>query len=452
MKKLFTLMLASIACTIMNAKTFETTLWEDTYTDGVELNSETVTTFTAGNTLRIYVTVPEGGANFKIVYKGESNSWTETDIPSLNTQWPWVNGGETHKDITLTAEDITALSGMNIYIYKNNDYPTSTINKVILYGEVSTSGETELLSENKTFTGSWEWADFSAQSDAKIGDVIRLTYTADDSSDWPYVQFQIKDSSNENLATFADSKEKSSVNTYDYEITNATDLVKIQTGGFKITGTLFTLTSAKLLTYSDSYDAVPITIGADGMATYSNGSKNIQISACDGIDAYYASAVATGSVTMTKLTECIPASQGVVVVGEAGTYDVPVGGDGWIDISESNYLKATGDNEVNLAASTEGEYRYIFAKNGSDIGFYYLSSDYTLEAHRAYLVNDADIRLSGENARLVLQFSDEVEDTTAIQSVTTAPEHISGIYNLSGQQITKPTKGLNIINGKKGRR
>ena len=47
-----------------SAGSVETVLWNGTYVDGVELNAETVATFEAGNILRVYVTVPEGGANF----------------------------------------------------------------------------------------------------------------------------------------------------------------------------------------------------------------------------------------------------------------------------------------------------------------------------------------------------------------------------------------------------
>ena len=101
MKK-FTLMLMALLAFAgsMNAKTFETTLWEDTYTEAIELNAETVATFKAGNVLRIYVTVPKDGANFKIVYKGAPN-WTETTIPSIANQWPWVNGGNTYYDLQM---------------------------------------------------------------------------------------------------------------------------------------------------------------------------------------------------------------------------------------------------------------------------------------------------------------------------------------------------------------
>jgi hypothetical protein len=125
---------------MLNAKTVETTLWEGEYTDGVEINSATIATFKAGDILRVYVTVPEGGANFKIVYKGAPD-WSETTIPSINNQWPWVNGGETYKEFALTAEDLTAFAGKNIYVYKGDN---SEITKVSLITEEKDMSETTL--------------------------------------------------------------------------------------------------------------------------------------------------------------------------------------------------------------------------------------------------------------------------------------------------------------------
>ena len=65
MKKLLTI-LTMLMAVVTQGYAAETTLWEDTYSDGVELNSTTVATFKAGDVLRVYATVPESGANFKI--------------------------------------------------------------------------------------------------------------------------------------------------------------------------------------------------------------------------------------------------------------------------------------------------------------------------------------------------------------------------------------------------
>lgn len=175
MRKLLSIMMMALMALAMNAKTVETTLWEDTYSDGVEIKSETVATFKAGNVLRVYVTVPEGGANFKIVYKGEGNSWAETKIPSINNDWPWVNSGEaTYYDVTFTESDITALSGMGIYIYKGDN---STVTKVTLLTEEADEqqGDETTLWEDTYSDGveisSTTIATFSA------GDVLRVYVT-----------------------------------------------------------------------------------------------------------------------------------------------------------------------------------------------------------------------------------------------------------------------------------
>lgn len=141
MKKIYSFFMAlCLSALMLNAKTVETTLWEGEYTDGVEINSAAIATFKAGDILRVYVTVPESGANFKIVYKGAPD-WSETTIPSIKDQWQWVNSGETYKDFALTAEDLTAFAGKNIYVYKG-EY--STINKVSLISEEKDTKETTL--------------------------------------------------------------------------------------------------------------------------------------------------------------------------------------------------------------------------------------------------------------------------------------------------------------------
>ena len=141
MKKIYSLCMAlCLSVLMLNAKTVETTLWEGVYAGEIELNAATIASFKAGDILRVYVTVPESGANFKIVYKG-APYWTETTIPSMENQWPWVNGGETYKDITLTEADLTTMTGKNIYIYKGEN---STINKVSLISEEKDTKETTL--------------------------------------------------------------------------------------------------------------------------------------------------------------------------------------------------------------------------------------------------------------------------------------------------------------------
>lgn len=172
MKKFYSLFMAlCLSALMLNAKTVETTLWEGEYTDGVEINSAAIATFKAGDILRVYVTVPENGANFKIVYKGAPD-WSETTIPSINDQWPWVNGGETYKEFALTAEDLTAFAGKNIYVYKG-EY--STISKVSLISEEKDTKETTLWEGE--YTGEIE-LNAATVATFKAGDILRVYVAA----------------------------------------------------------------------------------------------------------------------------------------------------------------------------------------------------------------------------------------------------------------------------------
>lgn len=172
MKKIHSLCMAlCLSVLMLNAKTVETTLWEGVYAGEIELNAATIASFKAGDILRVYVTVPGSGANFKIVYKGAPD-WTETTIPSMENQWPWVNGGETYKDITLTEADLTTMTGKNIYIYKGEN---STINKVSLISEEKDTKETTLWEGE--YTGEIE-LNAATVATFKADDILRVYVAA----------------------------------------------------------------------------------------------------------------------------------------------------------------------------------------------------------------------------------------------------------------------------------
>jgi len=143
MKKFFMFLVAALSFAGVNAA--ESVIWEGSYEDGIEISSERIATFKGGDVIRVYVTVPEDGANFKICYKGAPD-WNETTIPSMDSQWPWVNGGETYLDVTLTDDDLTAISGKNIYIYKGE-------NSIITIVSLFTSDEEPVEGEQTVWEG-----------------------------------------------------------------------------------------------------------------------------------------------------------------------------------------------------------------------------------------------------------------------------------------------------------
>jgi hypothetical protein len=48
-----------------------------------------------------------------------------------------------------------------------------------------------------------------------------------------------------------------------------------------------------------------------------------------------------------------------------------------------------------------------------------------------------------------MRFADDDNEATGIVTRMTAPIGDGQIYNLSGQRLREPVKGLNIVNGKK---
>lgn len=441
----------------VSAKTKTTTLWEGTDT-GADIEiamSELVKGATLNLTFN-WIGSESSGAQF-------SCFWYDISDCVKIKNWQWVNKGESYS-FTIEDDKFDAITSDKL-CFKTEVPGTMLFTKITQTEtlEPSSIGD-NLLSENWVVDGmKWESKNFAAQASAKIGDVILFDITVP--SGHKYSEVQVKDSEGnnfENNSSYLGNFENETSETFEYEITNAKDLEKIQSAGFRINASnSATIKSIKLLSYDDSYDAVSITVGSEGIATYSDGDKNVQISACDALKAYYASDVTTGTVTLTELTGCIPANTGVMIYGAAGTYTVPVGDEGWPSIT-TNYLKPTGDYNGMVYRSQysgytgednvdniKNNYRYIFAKNSSDvIGFYKLTTDHTLAAHKAYLETPTDI--TPASARVALVFSDEAEATGISASlgekVEKASEHI---YNLRGMRVTQPQKGLYIKNGKK---
>ena len=189
--------------------------------------------------------------------------------------------------------------------------------------------------------------------------------------------------------------------------------------------------------------AKTVTIGDAGYATYSNG----EMCTVSGANAIYVVDVNnTNSVHMKEMetTTIWPASEGMILKGnkndvvtinavESGTAASTIG---------TNYLVGSGNSTADITAGTG---IYIFnwdGSNASSVGFY-LANSGTLGAHKAYL------DVSGATAREFLAF--DFGEETGINATAMNHENMNdgATYNLSGQRVAQPTKGLYIVNGKK---
>jgi hypothetical protein len=420
----------------VSAKTVSTTttLWEGVYSGDINISLSSIT---AGATINIYFNwLGTDGAQFSCFwYKESDQTW-----PNIYN-WQWVDNGEEYFSFVISQDQLNEITWDKLG-FKSEATDKMTISKIT---ETVYSTEKEIATTN-LFLGSIElgtgWnvgQSVAAQPNAKIGDIIKVTLSDTSSS----TQIQVCNSS---WNMFDNGGFTGSSTTIEYEITSATVLESIQSNGFFVKGVNATITAIDLLTYASSYDAVPATIGSDGIATFSS-AKKVDFSGT-GITAYYASVVSSGSITLTPTVDnkawdyC-----GYILMGAEGSYNIPVTtGDNFYPSATYLHGQVTSGT---VAASTTTKYHYIFAKkkDTGKVGFYKLTADHNLGAHKAYLETDEDITPTG-GAQVALIFDDG--ETTSIDAINTQhPTSNTQCYNLAGQKVSDSYKGIVIKNGKK---
>ncbi len=454
MKQKITLLLLALLAGLgsLNAKTTTTTtiLWEDSYTDNIAIP---VGELKAGATVTVYVNAVKG-ASLHLFYCLNNKDYTQkafNDNGGTISPWPWVSAGSESYQFTIAAADMAILndnteetgSRGNLMIGSGNS-ENLTITKITLTitGSETETGTTTVWNDDTHDLASWNGLELSGETyldvlkNAKKGDVLRITYTSDEAGEinFCYGNWEGISGGHFDVTTIAEPT------TIEFEITTASILERIQNEGIVLNGQNALLRAVDLLTYDDSYDAVAVTIGSDGIATFSS-SKDLDFSGT-GISVYYASAVEEGIVRLISETTTWN-YQGYILVGDEGTYDVPVTKSA--TYPTATYLKGqVGSGTV--AASTEGKYHYIFAKDKSGrIAFYELTADHTLGAKKAYLETETNITPAAGVKGVSLVFTDEV---TGISTVQPAVQN-NAIYTLSGVRVTNPTRGLYIVGGRK---
>ena len=182
-----------------------------------------------------------------------------------------------------------------------------------------------------------------------------------------------------------------------------------------------------------SDDDIPVTISTATWASFSNASA-LDFTGT-GVTAYIAKEKDASNVTLSEITK-VPASTGIVVNAPAGTYAIPVLS-GAADATTGNLLKPW------LTAGTPtAETYYTLAVSGGN-PIFKKSSGGTLAAGKAYLVMPT-------TSAPVLNINIGDGNTTGIDMVKGEGFKVNGeFYNLNGQRVAQPTKGLYIVNGKK---
>lgn len=193
----------------------------------------------------------------------------------------------------------------------------------------------------------------------------------------------------------------------------------------------------------DDYDviiairkAVSATIGATGYTTFASASALDLSDLPDGLTAFKAASVGENSVTFSSVDTAVPTGTGLLLKGNAGTsYSIPVAASA--ETLSGN--KLVGCTEETVLAANENY--YVMVNNGGTAEFQSLKTNgATIPAGKAYL------NAAAAGARLSFVFANE---TTGISTVENANVLNENYYNLNGQRIAAPQKGLFIVNGKK---
>ena len=155
----------------------------------------------------------------------------------------------------------------------------------------------------------------------------------------------------------------------------------------------------------------------------------------DGSTAYIGKVVGSELNLIETGTNVIPASTAVIIKADMTPITL-------IPTTENATLEKGDllgyDNET----SCEPRSVYVLSALNGKMGFY-LYKGTTLGAHKAFLPKNAvQANVNG----LTFLF----DEGTDVEQIITRPQTIkTAIYNINGQRITQPAKGLNIIKGKK---
>lgn len=190
---------------------------------------------------------------------------------------------------------------------------------------------------------------------------------------------------------------------------------------------------------------VPASVGTYGMATLSS-EYDLDFTGITDIHAYTITSAnkSTGELTKTDVTGKVPANTGLYIEGAANaSVNVPTTVNA--NAVNGNMLVAA-TAETNIAQTAGDKTNYILTVNAAsgEVAtpkfFKVNDAGNTVLAGKAYLqIPTADA------ARMSFWFADEATGIDAVKEQT-----IDGqAYNLAGQRVAQPTKGLYIVNGKK---
>jgi len=186
-------------------------------------------------------------------------------------------------------------------------------------------------------------------------------------------------------------------------------------------------------------DIVTFTLGTDVSYKSYIPTKAVNFSTLEDVVAYVATDYADGEVTLTPV-EAVPAGTPVLLKSTKDKSVEIAGTTETVAAPEKNLLKATAA-EGTVFDGTESKYVLSY----HDAAWSFVHFNGTLPAGKVYV--DLTEEAAGARPALVgIRFAGE--ETTGIADVQRSAG-AQTYYDLNGQQVAQPSKGLYIVNGKK---
>lgn len=157
----------------------------------------------------------------------------------------------------------------------------------------------------------------------------------------------------------------------------------------------------------------------------------------EGVEAFDLTAVNGETITSSSV-DAIAANSPVMIKADAATYEFTATGASIAATADGVVANGLLNGTYATTTAAAGAANYVLQKNGDDVNFYLVTgTPATVKPFRAYLTAPTNARA------LSFDFN-----TTGVNHVKVNSENAE-VYNLNGQRVAAPQKGLYIVNGKK---
>lgn len=342
-------------------------------------------------------------------------------------------------DIDITADILAYLQGG--YGYITGKHITITALNITSTNKVLS----ETISTESKYFGNWS-SNYEPSSTAcantNEGDVLCISYTVPDSKTNGCIFLRDK-SNNWNQISGYVVDNLSGSGTVCFPI-NSTILALLKAGNIAISGSGADGSSASdgvqgtgvtITHFTTAAGYRPVFIPASGYATFYGEST---CALPDGVEAYYVSETTETSATLTTLSN-IPASQGVILKGAEGIYQLYTTTEAAASVEGNKLSGSTSRQQI-----TDTSNKYVLYNNGGRPEFRKITANTYLDAYKCYL----GVASSSGAPSLSISF-DGMGNTTGISNVQKTVVEDNRIYNLNGQEVKNAGKGIFIKNGKK---